>query len=56
MIKSSTQMWLIPGGDITGEGVVIEVPGFSVDARAIGKVKLVDSKAIIPLQARIMMI
>jgi hypothetical protein len=56
MIKSSTQMWLIPGGDITGEGVVIEVPGFSVDARAIEKVKLVDNKAVIPIQARIVMI
>lgn len=56
MIKSLTQMWLIPGGDITGEGVIIEIPGFSVDAYAIEKVKLVDNKAVIPVQARIMMI
>jgi hypothetical protein len=56
MVKSSTQMWLIPGKDITGEGVVIEVPGFSVDAQAMGKAKLMDNKAVIPVQARIVMI
>lgn len=56
MVKSSTQIWLIPGKDITGEGVVIEVPGFSVDAQAMGKAKLVDNKAVIPVQARIVMI
>jgi hypothetical protein len=56
MVKSSTQMWLIPGKDITGEGVVVEVPGFSVDAQAMGKAKLMDNKAVIPVQARIVMI
>ena len=29
MIRSSTQVWLIPGKDIVGEGLIIEVPGFS---------------------------
>jgi hypothetical protein len=33
MIKSTTQMWVIPGKDITGEGIIIEVPGFAVDAQ-----------------------
>ena len=33
MIKSSTQMWLIPGKDIVGEGIIIEVPGFFIDSR-----------------------
>jgi hypothetical protein len=56
MIKTSTQMWLIPGKDITGEGVIVEVPGFSVDVRAIEKVKMVDNKAAIPVEARIVMI
>ena len=28
---SSTQLWLIPGKDITGDGIVLEVPGFVVD-------------------------
>jgi hypothetical protein len=56
MIKSSTQIWLIPGKDIVGEGVVIEVPGFSIDARTPEKVKLVDNKAVIPIHARVVMI
>jgi hypothetical protein len=56
MIKSSTQMWLIPGKDIVGEGIIIEVPGFSIDAGSIGQAKLVDNKAVIPVQARIVMI
>lgn len=31
MVKSSTQLWVIPGKDITGDGIVLEVPGFVVD-------------------------
>lgn len=30
-IISSTQLWVIPGKDITGDGLVINVPGFVVD-------------------------
>jgi len=55
MVKSSTQIWLIPGKDIVGEGVIIEVPGFSVSATAAGQVKLSGGKAEIPVQARIVM-
>jgi len=56
LIKSSTQIWLIPGRDIVGEGVIIEIPGFSVDAAAPGKAKLVNGEAVIPVEARIVMI
>ena len=56
MTKNSTQMWLIPGKDIVGEGVVIEVPGFAIDARSPEETKLVNNKATIPVQARIVMI
>ncbi|HBH61788.1 MAG TPA: hypothetical protein DDX85_08640 [Nitrospiraceae bacterium] len=56
MVKSSTQIWLIPGRDIVGEGVIIEVPGFAVDARAPEAVKMSDNKAAIPLNAHIVMI
>lgn len=31
LVKSSTQLWVIPGKNITGDGVVLEVPGFVVD-------------------------
>ncbi len=30
-VASSTQLWVIPGKDIDGDGVVLEVPGFVVD-------------------------
>lgn len=30
-VLSSTQLWLIPGKDITGDGLVLEIPGFIVD-------------------------
>ncbi len=30
-VKSSTQLWIIPGKNIEGDGVVLEVPGFVVD-------------------------
>jgi hypothetical protein len=56
MIKSSTQMWLIPGKDIVGEGIIIEVPGFSVDAHAPANASLVNNKVVIPVRARIVMI
>lgn len=30
-VTSSTQLWIIPGKDITGDGIILEIPGFSVD-------------------------
>ena len=29
-ITTSTQHWLIPGKDITGDGIILEVPGFTL--------------------------
>jgi hypothetical protein len=31
IVLSSTQLWLIPGKNIDGEGLVLEIPGFVVD-------------------------
>ncbi len=55
-IKSSTQVWLIPGRDITGDGILIEVPGFSIDASIPATVKSSGHAAAIPVNARIVMI
>lgn len=30
-VKSSTQLWILPGKNISGDGLVIEIPGFIVD-------------------------
>ncbi|QNR85794.1 hypothetical protein H9N25_04875 [Pedobacter riviphilus] len=29
--KVSTELWLIPGRDILGEGIILEIPGFIID-------------------------
>lgn len=31
LIKVSTQLWLLPGRNINGDGVILEIPGFAVD-------------------------
>lgn len=30
-VSTSTQVWLIPGKDILGDGIILEIPGFVVD-------------------------
>ncbi|MCA9423196.1 MAG: hypothetical protein KC592_19410, partial [Nitrospira sp.] len=30
-IKASTQLWLLPGKDIEGDGVILEIPSFAVN-------------------------
>ena len=34
MATSTAQVWLIPGKDIVGDGVILEVPGFAIDILA----------------------
>jgi hypothetical protein len=41
---------------MTGDGVIVEVPGFSIHTQTAKEVKLAGSKADIPIQARIVMI
>ncbi len=30
-VKATTQLWLIPGKNITGDGIIVQIPGFIVD-------------------------
>lgn len=30
-VTTSTELWLIPGKDIAGDGIVLEIPGFAID-------------------------
>ncbi|MBI4847822.1 MAG: hypothetical protein HY808_04490 [Nitrospirae bacterium] len=55
-VKSSTQVWLIPGKDMPGDGIVVEVPGFSVTAVVPEEIKLSGNKAAVTVQATIVMI
>ncbi len=57
-IKASTQIWLIPGKNIEGDGVIIEIPGFVVDVlkpRAHKIVKLKGDSLEIPIRANVTM-
>lgn len=58
MIKTSTQIWLIPGKHITGDGIVLEFPGFAVDVmtpQTGEKINLADEKVIVPIKANVVM-
>lgn len=54
-IKSSTQLWIIPGKDITGEGIVLEVPGFVVDILSPQTHERISSKNEIEIKANVVM-
>jgi len=31
MVMASTQVWLLPGKHLNGEGIILEIPGFAID-------------------------
>ncbi|MCH8873896.1 hypothetical protein IH824_14185, partial [candidate division KSB1 bacterium] len=58
LIKSSTQVWLIPGKPIAGDGVIIEVGGFGVDVlmpQTHESIKLNGSSVLVPIKANMVM-
>lgn len=58
MEETSTQLWLIPGKNILGDGIIMEVPGFSVDVlapQAHTMMKLSGGKLTVPIRANVMM-
>lgn len=58
MIRTSTQVWLIPGKELGVDGLILDIPGFAVDLlepRAAGKIGLSDGKATIPVSANVVM-
>jgi len=54
-VISSTQLWVIPGKDITGEGVVLEIPGFVVDILSPQTHERIKTSNEISLKANIIM-
>jgi hypothetical protein len=54
-VISSTQLWVIPGKDITGGGVVLEIPGFVVDILSPQTHERIKSSNDISLKANIIM-
>lgn len=58
MTRNITQVWLLPGKDMTGDGVIVEVPGFVVDISAPQSpdlVRLADGKAAVTVKADVTM-
>lgn len=57
-VTSTTQVWLIPGKHLEGDGVIVELPGFSIDVlqpQAHQSFKLENGEAQIPTQLNLVM-
>ncbi len=57
-VQASTQIWLIPGKDILGDGIILEIPGFIVDVLAPQShqfISLENGNAKIKVQANVVM-
>jgi len=56
--KATVQTWLIPGRNVTGDGLMVEIPGFAVNIaapRAHEVIALEGGKAKVPLVANVVM-
>lgn len=54
-VLTSTQLWLLPGKNITGEGLVLEVPGFVVDILSPQTHERINSENSIDFEANVVM-
>ncbi len=58
-VKSTQQLWLLPGKHVLGDGVIVEISGFALDIltpAAHGRLKLTDDGVTIPLRANLVML
>jgi hypothetical protein len=58
LITSSTEIWLIPGKHVLGDGVILEIPGIAVDVlspQTPEDVALGDKSVVIPITANVVM-
>ena len=54
-VMSSTQLWVIPGKDITGDGIVLDIPGFVVDVLSPQTHETISAGTEIEIKANIVM-
>lgn len=54
-VKSQTRLWLIPGKDILGDGLVLEMPGFMIDVLAPQRHESISENEAIEVKANIVM-
>lgn len=58
LAMASTQIWLIPGKDIGGDGIILEISGFAVDVlqpQAHQRIRLQDGTASIAIRLNLVM-
>lgn len=54
-VKATTQLWVIPGKDILGDGIILEIPGFVVDIISPQIHESIDATNNIEIKARMVM-
>lgn len=54
-VTASAELWVIPGKDITGDGVIIEIPGFVVDVLAPQTHESIEKRGEIEIKANVVM-
>ena len=54
-ISATTELWVIPGKDITGDGVVVEIPGFIVDVLAPQTHETIEKEQSVEIAANVVM-
>jgi hypothetical protein len=57
-VLTSTQLWLLPGKHLQGDGLILEVPGFVVDAlepQAHERIKFTGGKQQVPVRANLVL-
>lgn len=54
-VLSSTQLWVIPGKDITGDGVILQIPGFVVDILAPQTHEALSAESKVEVRANVVM-
>ncbi|AHM61511.1 hypothetical protein D770_16285 [Flammeovirgaceae bacterium 311] len=54
-VQAQTQLWLLPGKSITGDGLVVEIPGFIVSALAPQAHESVPAGKALPLRANVVL-
>lgn len=54
-VISSTQLWVIPGRNISGNGIILEIPGFVVDVLSPQTHETINAETEIEISANIVM-
>ncbi|MGY5850617.1 hypothetical protein [Salegentibacter sp. F14] len=54
-VLASTQLWVIPGKDITGDGIILKIPGFVIDILSPQTHETISAETEVEIKANIVM-